>query len=139
MGSNVIKYREGYKYQLAETGVIQTSLRPEEDIVTEYINLTKAGIFTVKKGYAWDGCSGPTRDGKTNMRGGLFHDAGYQLLRMGLLSEDYRHVFDRILKELCLEDGMCSFRAWYYFEGVDHLAAFAAKYGTDPYPIKTAP
>jgi hypothetical protein len=134
-----IKYRGGYKYQLAEDYSIQTPLRPAQDIITECIILTTTGLLTIKKGYAWDGCSGPTYDDKTNMRGGLVHDAGYQLLRMGLLPTENRIIIDRLLRSICLEDGMFWLRAWYYFEGVDHFAAFAAKYNSDPYPIQTAP
>lgn len=31
---------------------------------------------------------------------------------------------------------MNRFRAWYYFEGVDHFAKYAAKYGTEPKVIE---
>ena len=134
-----IKYREGYKYQLAEDYVHQTRIRPASNIVTEYITLTTDGVMIQKEGYAWDGCSGPTWDDKTNMRGGCGHDGKYQLIRMGLLSPEYRIIADEELRQDCLDDGMWRIRAWYYFEGVDHFAAFAAKYGSDPYPIQTAP
>lgn len=139
MKGDKIKYREGYKYQLAESYALQLAIALLADIITDYITLTKDGLLTIFAGYAWDGCSGPTYDDKTNMRGGLVHDALYQLMRLGLLPESYREYADRTLKELCLEDGMCRLRAWYYFEGVDHFAAFAARKGSEPYPIKTAP
>ena len=32
-----MKYRSGYKYQLATGEVIQTALRPETDLITEYL------------------------------------------------------------------------------------------------------
>ena len=134
-----IYYRAGYKYQLVKDYSIQLDLRLPEDIVTEYITLTKSGLLTMFRGYAWDGCSGPTYDDKTNMRGGLVHDGGYQLMRLGLLSQEYKGFFDRLLKSVCLEDGMWKIRAWYYFEGVDHFAKYAAKQGSNPYPTLTAP
>ena len=130
-----MKYRKGYKYQLVEDESIKLDFSCP-DIITEYIEIIK-GVLTAKKGYAWDGCSGPSWDDKTNMRGGLFHDAMYQLIRMGLLGMGYRHQADKLLRTVCREDGMNWFRAWYYFEGVDHFAKFAAK--GNPYPILTAP
>lgn len=133
-----IKYRAGYKYQLAEDYVIEIGIL-DYNIDTEYIKLTTSGTLTIKKGYAWDGCSGPTKDDKTNMRGGLVHDSLYQLLREGYLPEELRSVADAMLQSICIEDGMNRFRAWYYLEGVDHLALFAAKKGADPYPVLMAP
>lgn len=134
-----IYYRAGYKYQLVKDYSQQLDLRLPADIITEYISLSKSGLLTMFKGYAWDGCSGPTYDDKTNMRGGLLHDGGYQLMRLGLLSQEYRGFFDRLLKSTCLEDGMWKIRAWYYFEGVDHFAKSSAKLGSNPYPVLIAP
>jgi hypothetical protein len=139
MKGDKIRYYTSYKYILAENYSVQTPLRPENEIITEFIELTKTGLLTIKKRYAWDGCSGPTFDDKTNMRGGLIHDALYQLMRLGLLFQENRIVADNILRNTCLEDGMSSFRAWYYFEGVDHFATSVARFGSDPYPILTAP
>ena len=133
-----IKYRAGYKYQLAEDYVVEIGIL-DYNIDTEYIKLTPSGTLTIKKGYAWDGCSGPTKDDKTNMRGGLVHDSLYQLLREGHLPEELRSVADAMLQSICIEDGMNRFRAWYYFKGVDHLALFAARKGANPYPVLMAP
>lgn len=133
-----IKYRKGYKYQLAETYEHQIPIL-KYDIQTEFIDLSITGLLRIKRGYAWDGCSGPTIDRPSNMRGGLVHDAGYQLLRLGLLPEEMKDVFDKLLHDICVKDGMWRFSAWYYFEGVDHFAKYAATYGSDPYPVLTAP
>ena len=57
------------------------------------------------------------------MRGSLVHDALYQLMRLSALDyKVYRKRADEILKEICLEDGMWSFRAWYVYQAV-HLFA----------------
>ena len=85
-----ILYREGYKYQLASTYRVQTNILPIADIVTDYILLSVTGFFTIRQGYAWDGPSGPTIDTKSAMRGSLVHDAGYQILRLGLLDQATR-------------------------------------------------
>lgn len=125
-----MKYKSGFKYQLVEDYSCVTMIKGYE-AKTDYITLEKEGILTIKKGYAWDGCSGPTKDDETNMCGGLEHDAKYQLMRLGLLPEAFKGVADQELKKQCLKDGMGKFRAWYYFDGVDHFASFACKYGSE--------
>ena len=74
-----IKYRSGYKYQLVEEYQVRVSLIPENDIKTDFIELSTEGMLIIKKGYAWDGPSGPTIDTPNFMRGSLVHDALYQL------------------------------------------------------------
>ena len=70
-------------------------------------------------GYAWDGPSGPTIDTKNFMRGSLVHDGLYQLMREGLLAhEEYRKSADDLLRDICVEDGMSKFRAWYVHRAV---------------------
>jgi hypothetical protein len=76
------------------------------------------GIFTVKPGYAWDGPSGPTKDGKTNMTPSLFHDGLCQLMREGLLDRKHHLYVDKLFRLHLLKCGMSKFRAWYYYLGV---------------------
>jgi len=113
-----IKYQAGYKYQLSETYVSKTAVCPVQAVIHDFIDLKLDGTLTIKQGYAWDGCSGPTWDDKTNMRGGLVHDALYQLMREKLIDEGWRPTADAELRRICLEDGMSRFRAWYYHLGV---------------------
>ncbi|OGU82655.1 MAG: hypothetical protein A2W11_06180 [Ignavibacteria bacterium RBG_16_35_7] len=117
----MIKYREGYKYQLAEDAKFDLSFYPSVNIKTDFIEFYITGVFVIKKGYAWDGASGPTWDDETNLQGSCLHDAGYQLMRLGLLDETvYRILFDKLFEQICLQDGMNKIRASLYFNGV-HL------------------
>jgi hypothetical protein len=111
-----ILYRKGYKYQLSTRYVTVIDIKPKKAIKTEYIALTTKGKLTISKGYAWDGPSGPTIDTLNFMRGSLVHDALYQLIREGHLDIDqYRDDADRLLRNLCREDGMSAARAlWVY-------------------------
>ena len=127
-----IKYRRGYKYQISEDYYIQLDWQPEIAIKTEFITLTKNGFLTLKSGYASDGPSGPTIDTLSFMRGAFVHDALYQLMRMELLPPSWKEYADDLLEELCLEDGMYSWRAAYVHYGVDKAAGFAI----DPKNIK---
>ena len=150
----MIKYKAGYKYQLTED--YQVFVPIFKDVRTDFLELKK-GILTIKKGYAWDGPSGPVKAIaeilekipligkwlyrkylKSFMRGSLVHDALYQLMRYGLLDQSYREAADWTLREICLEDGMGKTRAWWVYHGVRKAAGFAA----DPdnkTPVLTAP
>jgi len=111
-----ITYRKGYKYQLTVPYVTQIPIKPGKSINTDYIALTKTGKLTIKKGYAWDGPSGPTVDSLNFMRGSLVHDALYQLMREEYLDDDTCRIdADRLLRQMCREDGMTAIRAmWVY-------------------------
>lgn len=121
-----MKYYKGYKYLLAEDEHTKISVYPDKNIVTPYIKLDMRGNLIIKKGYAWDGCSGPTKDTKTNMTPGFVHDALYQLMRMDLLSQKWRMDVDMNFKQMCLDRGMWEFRAWYYYKGVREFGLSSA-------------
>jgi len=122
-----IEYNSGYKYQLKKTYTLEIEIKPSSPIDTEYIKLDTDGNLTMMEGYAWDGPSGPTIDTLTFMRGSLVHDALYQLMREKKLDHDtYREAADRLLQKICKEDGMCSLRAWWVYQGVRKFADPAA-------------
>jgi hypothetical protein len=113
-----MKYKElkNYKYEVAETYSIKTDLAPKQDIYEPnadkpFIKLSTNGILYIYAGYAWDGASGVAVDTKNFMRGSLVHDAFYQLMRQGKIAFEHRDYADKLLKRICMEDGMSSFRA----------------------------
>jgi hypothetical protein len=124
-----LKYRDGYKYQLWEDEKIYLPDIVLEDgtilkaprglnIETMFIRLMPDGTLIGKSGYAWDGASGPTWDSKYCMRGPLFHDIGYQLIRERLLSLAYKHYFDALMYLIIRTDGYKMVESW------DHPAIF---------------
>ena len=114
----MIIYKSGYKYQLCGAYSVSTSVWPDDTVRFDDILLTTDGRLFIPKGYAWDGPSGPTIDTDTFMRGSLVHDALYQLMRNGQLGIEWREQADKLLREICLEDGMSAFRAWYVYHGL---------------------
>lgn len=128
-----ISYKDGYKYQLNADYEVDIPITPEADIDTDYIDLDVNGKLTIRKGYAWDGPSGPTVDTKNFMRGSLVHDALYQLMRHGHLSNDtHRDDADELLRTMCKEDGMTSTRAWWVYRGVRWFGSLAS----NPHNVK---
>ena len=125
----MIKYRKltGYKYQLIEDYGLQTDIRPADNIETHFILLLPSGFLRIRKGYAWNGCSGPTWDDDSNARAGLVHDCLYQLIREGYLVKLYKDYADRLFYEILLEDGMHPIRAKYYYMAVKLFGKYALK------------
>jgi len=126
-----IKYSEGLKYRLREDYSIKTKVTGYS-IFDKMFRLVEDGTLTIYDGYTWDGASGPTIDTKSSMRGSLVHDVGYQMMRLGLIPESTRPLWDDMLHDICVEDGMWHFRAEGWEEAVSHFAAGCAKSGAEP-------
>lgn len=119
---NKVYYREGYKYVLADAFICNIPIYPEEDIVTDFIKLTKNGKLIIEKYYAWDGASGPTFDTPSSIKGSLVHDVLYQLMRLELLDIKWRKTADDLLEEICKHCGMSSWRAYLWKKCVNWFA-----------------
>lgn len=151
MKGDHIRYRAGYKYQLVNDYRVQTDIRPDYNIMTEFIELDCSGVMLIRHGYAWDGPSNPIyclipffilkHLIKTFMRGSLVHDVTAQLIRDGYLGEEWVTPSNRELKKICIEDGMTRIRAQAVFIGVEYLNNRSwAKYWSDGNkPLMNAP
>lgn len=106
-----------WKYRLTDELVLQCRIRGVY-CRTEYIELRDDGSLVLRKGYAWDGPSGPTIDTASSMRGSAGHDALYQLISLHAIPASMRARADLDLRTWCIEDGMLPFRADYWYEGV---------------------
>lgn len=137
-----IYYRnlDRYKYQLVDDYIYQLLTNIFSKVVaTEFINIDFFGKLHIKKGYAWDGPSGPTWDTKSSLRASLVHDALYQLIRLGKIPAKCKMTADELLYTIGVEDGMYKWRARIWYQGVKHMAGFATKSRGKEWPILTAP
>ena len=132
-----IRYRAGYRYQLAEPYEVHVGIAPSATIEHPFFRLTVVGWLTIQAGYAWDGASGPAIDTKSFMRGSLVHDVCYQAMSLGLLAVEWREAADQLLRRLCREDGMSRLRAWWVYRAVRWFGDDALARG--PKPVETAP
>lgn len=121
------KKRRKYKYNLHSDVVYETGINVDNPTDLGLLIIDRDGKMTIRKGYSWDGPSGPAIDTKNFMRGSLIHDALYQLLRGKVLPPHLRKRADEILRDICLEDGMSKIRAWWVYKGVRLGGACAAK------------
>lgn len=129
-----IRFRSGYKYQLAADYTVPTGIKPTADVTTKFVDLQIDGTLTIRDGYAWDGPSGPVVDRKENMRASLVHDALYQLMRLRKLSRKaHRDRADRLFRAMCMEDGIPRNLAQAYYLGLK----LGGKPAADPKNDKT--
>ena len=136
-----ILYKKGCKYQLVETYTFKIPIKPKEGVSSPsgFIALTANGLLTIKKGYAWDGPSGPAIDTLNFMRGSLVHDALYQLMREKLLDQNTtRKPADQLLQKMCKADGMSAIRAWWVYN-ILRIAGSLASVSNSHRPIVKAP
>lgn len=131
-----IAYASGYKYQLASDHV--TAVGIALTVNTKFLVMDGMGDLFIRAGYAWDGPSGPTFDTRNFMRGSLVHDALYQLMREGHIPEGCREHADRLLRQICLADGMTPLRAWWVYKGVRFGGGPSAAKGAGR-PVQFAP
>ena len=122
-----MKYRSGYKYQLARAFDVQTSIIPPTVLVSEFMVMDRNGLLIVNAGYAWDGAT-CFPDMKSIMRGSLIHDALYQLMREGLLPSHWKDSADEELRRACVHDGMSKWLAQAVYLAVQKFGKLA----TDP-------
>ena len=129
METEYIYYIKGaFKYQITRDLAIQTDIQIDEPIITPFVCLSETGLLILKRGFAFDGPSGPTIDTPSFMRGAGAHDGLYWLMRNGYLSPKWRESADKLLRQLCLEDNMMKCRAKYVYDGV----RLGAGYAVDP-------
>lgn len=133
-----IKYVEGFKYQLFEDYSISTPI-VGTSIVDDYFSLAANGDLVVKKGYAWDGASGPTFDTPSSMRASLIHDVFCQVMRDKRLSyEQWQDEVNRLFERMCIDDGMWEWRAKLWHAAVEFADAGNPIQGPDRL-VKEAP
>lgn len=101
----VIRYRPGYRFQLAEPFQCATPIR-EACAGNHWVGLSADGTLTIAAAYAWDGASGPIAQDATVVRGSLAHDALYQLMREFGLSRSWREAADGLMRLMFQADGM---------------------------------
>ena len=134
-----IKYASGYKYQMLENAVADSGVRPCALIDHEYFSISVDGVILVKRGYAWDGASSVAIDTPGTIYASVFHDAGYQAIRLGLLDPNWRKSLDKMYEDLCIYGGVGRIRAKYHYLGLRLGGGVYNNLPDSAYPEKIAP
>lgn len=105
-----------YKFKVEENFSIELPFKIP-DFVHPYASL-KDGILSVKRGYAWDGASGPIINTRDTLVASLVHDVLYQAMRLNLIksSKENRMIADKNFFEILKMNGVNSIRrkVWYF-------------------------
>lgn len=134
-----IEYREGYRYQLAADYIIALPIPySDHDVDTPFVSVSGTGVMCIRKGYAWDGPSGPTIDTKNALRASLVHDAMYQLIRLGYYPHRYKQLADDVFYRILIEDGMSTIRAKLWRTALDWFGGKNARPSREK-PVLLAP
>ena len=112
-----IKNGKKWKYRLTKPHGISLPDAFDNLIINCPFLIVVSGRLFIQKGYAWDGAT-CWPDFDSIMRGSLVHDALYQLIRLGYIDPIRRKDADKLLRQMCLEDGMMPFHAWLVYTGV---------------------
>jgi hypothetical protein len=106
---NGIKYTKiqkgGERYKLNKNYTIDSGITGLS-IDGQFLRLSKGGAFMIRKGYRWDGPSGPAPNTTSMMRASLVHDAFYELMRKKKLSRRWRKRVDKLFRKMCIQDGL---------------------------------
>lgn len=121
------KIKKLWKYQLVEDFDIDTSIQVSPPVDKTFYRLDSGGVLLIRKGYAWDGASGPAIDTLNWMRASLVHDCLYQMIRLKQISADHKDAADKLMKHILEIDGMSRFRRWYSHVGVSLFGYFASR------------
>lgn len=121
MGKNEYRSKTMSKWYKKTKGYI-TTIRREcavdlPDFWHEFFECSH-NVLSVSTCYNFDGPSGPTIDGPTNMLPSLFHDVLCEAIKLGLLDKKYRKYVDQLFRQHLLKAGMKPWRVWAYYQGV---------------------
>lgn len=128
-----------FKYEVLKDYRIQLHFCPKETVISRYYVFTRDGMLLIRRGYRWDGASGPTIDTISTMRASAVHDVIYQMIRQRELSYSYKRAGDCELSMIMKEDYhpnnvfsslWSDFRSGYYLIAVSLFGGFACKPGT---------
>lgn len=129
-----MKYRSGYKYQLAEDLILNCYEFEFPELITTKFFTLSTNLIIGRDGYAWDGPSGPTLDFlcRSAITPSCGHDIIAQAIRNGWLSQRWRLISNELFRRWCVARNMWKWRAEKWKWALDEFAGFS----TDPKNIK---
>lgn len=140
MANDKLQYIKSDVYLVHSDYVALTPIKPHAKIVNSLLTLDTDGTLTVKARFDFS-ASFPAINTPDAIRAACEHDAFYMLMKLGLLSRDYREAVDYHFYNRLLEDGMPAFRALYWWKAVRvggelALNSPAPQVQTAPQPFK---
>ena len=120
-----MKYRKGYKYQLASDELFHTSIIGYR-VSKKRVELHPDGTVILREGYAWDGPSGPVFDRDTVMQASILHDALYEMMRWELVPHYEWRAADKEYGKQMKKDGAWAITVWINLMGLKLMNGYFA-------------
>lgn len=114
-----MKYQKVQGFRVYSAWTYQTNIAIDIVIRTPYVYLIR-GLLIMNRGFCFEP-SGPTFKTKNFMQGSCVHDALYWLMCHGYLDKKWKHEADKLLRKICLDDGMSELRSKWVYEAVDEF------------------
>jgi hypothetical protein len=138
MKGEKVLYRRGYVFQTVNDITDYVAIFPPKSLVFKWAILSDNGFMTIIHDYAWNGMSGIHMNIKSSIRGVLFHDVTYQMIRLGFLDIKWKPQADLNLRNFCIEDGMLTIAADIIHAGVKEFGLSSTAPKAEP-PVMEAP
>ena len=104
---------KSYRFQVAEDTELEL-INDIPNIEFDWFSVSNRKI-QIKKGYAWDGASGPTINTKDTIKVSLIHDCLYQAMRLGIIDESNRKTADKELRDQMIKASCWKIRAYIWY------------------------
>jgi len=101
----MIKFWRGYKYVIAEDFTVQTAIIGHV-VMDNLTSLDEDGCLKVRKGYPWDGNSGPCYDFDSSLKASCVHDVLCDYINMGSLPVELQPMVDQEYYVIATGKGM---------------------------------
>lgn len=112
-----IAFVDADKYIVAKEYKDIAPFKPSKAILTSYGVFLTSGEYIIKAGFLFSANS-PAINTFESRRAACVHDFFYSLMKDGHLPRSLRYEVDYLFYNILLEDGMISFRAYYWFQAV---------------------
>lgn len=134
----MIYYIKDMKYALSEDYCIQTPVTGYS-IIDPFFELREDGFLTIRRGFVWDGASGPTIDTDSAISASAVHDVFCICMRDRRISyTEWQDEINRFFKDMCIRNGMPNWRAAIWHAAVEFGDAGNPEQGPDR-KVHTAP
>jgi hypothetical protein len=130
-----IVFNDADKYVVHEDYYDVAPFKPTEDIRAPYGTFWKTGEYIVNRGFLFS-ANFPAINTFNTRRAACVHDFFYTLMKDGYLDKSYRDHADYLLYDHLREDGMPSFRAFYWLKAVQ-VAGGAVLNSSKPKPQRS--
>jgi hypothetical protein len=113
-----IAYTKADKFVLGRNEWFDLDFAPMYEVESSYVKFTIDGVLMIKRGFLWS-ANFPAMNTENTKPASLLHDAGYDMIKDGLLPrKPFKDLFDMAMRDVLLECKILDARAWAWYMAV---------------------